>query len=279
MDTLGVMVESAAGDRDGGDGGPAEHGTMAGLFQLPDELWERIERLLPAYQNTHRFGGGRPRVPDRQVMDGIFFVLRTGCQWRRSTGPGSAMARRPIGVFKSGSGRVSSRRCGCRRLAITTPVSGSTGRGCRSTDRWEKPVGRREDGPQPDRPRQARIQAQRDLRDGRHPDRPRDRRRQPQRLQTCTPNHSEHPDQAPRSDPRASPGRLSGQGLRPRLHARPAQRGGLHAAHPKPWRRSPTATRRSRRTRATLGRRTDPLLDQPLPRPPPLVGPVIRRAR
>ncbi len=88
MDTLGVMVESAAGDRDGGDGGPAEHGTMAGLFQLPDELWERIERLLPAYQNTHRFGGGRPRVPDRQVMDGIFFVLRTGCQWRALDGTG-----------------------------------------------------------------------------------------------------------------------------------------------------------------------------------------------
>jgi len=25
--------------------------------------------------------GGRPRVPDRQAMEGILFVLRTGCQW------------------------------------------------------------------------------------------------------------------------------------------------------------------------------------------------------
>ena len=32
--------------------------------------------------NTHRFGGGRPRVPDRTCANGIFYVLRTGCQWK-----------------------------------------------------------------------------------------------------------------------------------------------------------------------------------------------------
>jgi transposase len=31
--------------------------------------------------NTHRFGGGRPRVPDRDCADAIFYVLRTGGQW------------------------------------------------------------------------------------------------------------------------------------------------------------------------------------------------------
>lgn len=50
-------------------------------YQVSDELWEKIEPLLPKHPNTHRFGGGRPRVPDRQAMDGILFVLRTGCQW------------------------------------------------------------------------------------------------------------------------------------------------------------------------------------------------------
>jgi len=50
-------------------------------YRVSDELWEKIEPLLPKHPNTHRFGGGRPRVPDRQVMDGILFVLRTGCQW------------------------------------------------------------------------------------------------------------------------------------------------------------------------------------------------------
>ena len=32
--------------------------------------------------NTHRLGGGRPRVPDRTCANGIFYVLRTGCQWK-----------------------------------------------------------------------------------------------------------------------------------------------------------------------------------------------------
>jgi transposase len=31
--------------------------------------------------NGHRVGGGRPRVPDRQCAEAIFYVLRTGCQW------------------------------------------------------------------------------------------------------------------------------------------------------------------------------------------------------
>jgi len=50
-------------------------------YRISDELWGKIEPLLPKHPNTHRFGGGRPRVPDRKAMDGIFFVLRTGCQW------------------------------------------------------------------------------------------------------------------------------------------------------------------------------------------------------
>jgi transposase len=55
---------------------------MAGVFRIPDEMWQRIEPLIPEHVNTHRFGGGRPRVADRVILDGIFFVLRTGCQWR-----------------------------------------------------------------------------------------------------------------------------------------------------------------------------------------------------
>lgn len=51
-------------------------------FKIGDELWGKIEPLLPPRVNRHRFGGGRPPVPDRRCLDGIFFVLRTGCQWR-----------------------------------------------------------------------------------------------------------------------------------------------------------------------------------------------------
>jgi transposase len=55
---------------------------MASPFVVSDELWSKIEPLLPVYKNTHRFGGGKPRKPDRVCMDAIFFVLRTGCQWK-----------------------------------------------------------------------------------------------------------------------------------------------------------------------------------------------------
>ena len=54
----------------------------ASSFVVSDELWSHIESLIPRRVNTHRFGGGRPRRPDRDCMDGILFVLRTGCQWK-----------------------------------------------------------------------------------------------------------------------------------------------------------------------------------------------------
>ncbi len=49
-------------------------------WRLPDALWEKMEPLLPP-RKAHPLGCHRGRVPDRSAMDGIFFVLRTGCQW------------------------------------------------------------------------------------------------------------------------------------------------------------------------------------------------------
>ena len=44
---------------------------------VTDAQWRLIERLIPFYP------GGRPRKTDlRDVVDAIFYVLRTGCQWR-----------------------------------------------------------------------------------------------------------------------------------------------------------------------------------------------------
>ena len=51
-------------------------------FRISDKLWNILQPLLPTHVNTHRFGGGRPRVPDRDCADAIFYVLRTGCQWK-----------------------------------------------------------------------------------------------------------------------------------------------------------------------------------------------------
>jgi putative transposase len=44
---------------------------------LTDEQWALVERPIPVYP------GGRPRKTSmRDVVDAIFYVLRTGCQWR-----------------------------------------------------------------------------------------------------------------------------------------------------------------------------------------------------
>ena len=59
---------------------PNNHTTTG--FRISDELWEVLQPLLPEHVNTHRFGGGRPRVADRDCADAIFYVLRTGCQWQ-----------------------------------------------------------------------------------------------------------------------------------------------------------------------------------------------------
>jgi transposase len=63
-------------------------------WRIPDELWQRVEVLLPKYRRSRK--GGRPRLPLRQVMDGIFYVLRTGCQWKAvppEFGSGSSLHR------------------------------------------------------------------------------------------------------------------------------------------------------------------------------------------
>jgi len=49
-------------------------------WRLTEELWARMEPLLPS-RKTHPLGCHNPRVPDRNAMNGILFVLRTGCQW------------------------------------------------------------------------------------------------------------------------------------------------------------------------------------------------------
>jgi putative transposase len=53
------------------------------VYRISDELWEVLQPLLPTHVNTHRFGGGRPRVPDRDCADAIFYVLRTG--WKSAS--------------------------------------------------------------------------------------------------------------------------------------------------------------------------------------------------
>ena len=50
---------------------------------LSDEQYGLIEPLIPPAKS-----GGRPRTTDlRQLLDGLFYVVRTGCQWRHLPPP------------------------------------------------------------------------------------------------------------------------------------------------------------------------------------------------
>ena len=65
---------------------------------VSDRLWERIEPLLPKKERRFRFPG-RKRLPDRQALQGILFVLCTGIAWRHlplelGFGSGSTCYRR-----------------------------------------------------------------------------------------------------------------------------------------------------------------------------------------
>src|SRR5438034_11756967 len=48
---------------------------------VSDALWERVEPLLPKVERRFRYPG-RKRLPDRQALQGILFVLHTGIAWR-----------------------------------------------------------------------------------------------------------------------------------------------------------------------------------------------------
>ncbi len=52
----------------------------AKFADVPDALWRRIAPFLPPEPPKPK--GGRPRVPDRVVLAGIHYRLRTGCQWK-----------------------------------------------------------------------------------------------------------------------------------------------------------------------------------------------------
>ncbi|HRE48460.1 MAG TPA: IS5 family transposase [Aggregatilineales bacterium] len=45
---------------------------------LSDEQWAVVEPLIPKKMGKR----GRPRNDDRQTLNGILYVLKTGCAWR-----------------------------------------------------------------------------------------------------------------------------------------------------------------------------------------------------
>ena len=48
-------------------------------YELKDEEWEKIKELLPAENTGKR---GRPAKDNRQILNGIIWVVRSGAPWR-----------------------------------------------------------------------------------------------------------------------------------------------------------------------------------------------------
>ena len=96
---------------------------------MPDWLWERIDPLLPA-RPLHPLGCHRPRVADRDAMDAILLVLRTGMQWNALNATGICSSSSAHRRFLEWSRPACSTRSGGKGCSTTTSRSGSTGPGC-----------------------------------------------------------------------------------------------------------------------------------------------------
>lgn len=148
-------------------------------WRIPDALWEWIVPLLPLEPPHPK--GGRPFLPARPCMDAIFYVLRTGCQWKalpRTFGAASTVHDRfqqwrDAGVFE---------RLWHAGLVVYDQTQGVDWTWQAMDGAMTKaPLGGSGDGAQPDGPREAGHEAQPPHRRPGHPPRRRGGRGQPAR--------------------------------------------------------------------------------------------------
>ena len=55
--------------------------TLPTIWEIPDDLWERIEPVILMLDPPK--GKGRKRVDQRKMLEGIIFRMRSSCQWNR----------------------------------------------------------------------------------------------------------------------------------------------------------------------------------------------------
>lgn len=82
-----------------------------GWRDVPDAFWVTVEPLLPSPRPKRR---GRRPLDQRRVLNGILYVLRTGCQWKmlpREYGSGSSGHRYFQAWARTGVFRKLWRRC------------------------------------------------------------------------------------------------------------------------------------------------------------------------
>lgn len=189
----------------------ASRTTVTDNFRIPDELWQRLEPLLPYPRRSPK--GGRPHLDYRQVLDGIFYVLRTGCQWKAvppEFGSGSSLHRYfqhwlKRGVF--GTLWRNALREYDELIGLDwqwQSLDGSQGKA---------PLGGEKDGQKPHRSRQNRHQAFATQRGGGPTDRRGGGRSQPAGYATGRGDSGQRSDPGSRGDRHATAASVCGQGV------------------------------------------------------------------
>jgi transposase len=152
----------------------------ADKWRIPDELWARIEPLLPPGK-PHPLGCHNPRVDDRRAMDAIFFVLRTGCQWNALNATGICSSSSAHRRFQEWTAPGVFQKLWAMGLEEYDALKGIDWSWQSMDGAMSKaPLGGEKNRPQPDRPGQGRGQTQRVVRGQRRADRPGSGRRQSQ---------------------------------------------------------------------------------------------------
>jgi transposase len=244
-------------------------------WRIPDPVWALMEPLLPA-RPSHPLGCHNPLVSDRDAMNAILLVLRTGMQWNALDATGicgcaSAHRRfrewRDAGCSWSSGGRAVGLR---RQLWDRVGVAGDGRRARQGAARWR--------ADRPESQRQGEEGAKRSLRTegkgvplgiapaGANLKRPQAR-----------PRHARiDPDRAAQADAGGSAGALPRRRLR--QPGDPRARAGVrvHRPHPRTPRGGGSDQARGRLPRPPLGRRAHPLLAQQFPPHPHPLGETRR---
>ena len=149
-------------------------------WRMPDELWERLQPLLPP-RKPHPLGCHRPRVDDRQAMDAIFFVLRTGCQWNALQETGLCSSSSAHRRFQEWAAAGVFLAFWAHGLAVYEALQGIDWEWLAMDGAMTKaPLGGEKGGQESDRPREDRHQTERPHRRRRRAYRPRRRGRESQ---------------------------------------------------------------------------------------------------
>ena len=116
-------------------------------WRLPDETWARMEPLLPP-RPVHPLGCHNPRVPDRDAMDAILLVLRTGMQWNALNATGICSSSSAHRRFQEWAEAGVFAEFWRRGLLAYDELQGIESSGCAATGRWARRPWGRGDGPE-----------------------------------------------------------------------------------------------------------------------------------